>query len=197
MGIADRMFGHPRGRLGWLGGTLMARLSSVRYDWTLELLAIQNQDHVLEIGFGHGEGIKRMTELAREGKFAGVDVSHEMLSMASRRNAEAIQAGRVDLHLASAEALPFANETFDKVLSTNSIQLWPDQLAGLRELRRVLKTGGRTAISLQPVEARTEEQARTIGEKLPSLLIQAGFRNVSLESKALKPMSAFCALGEK
>jgi ubiquinone/menaquinone biosynthesis C-methylase UbiE len=51
----------------------------------------------------------------------------------------AIKDGRVDLRRGSAESLPFADDTFDKALAINSMQVWPDAAAGLRAIQRVMR----------------------------------------------------------
>jgi len=48
------------------------------------------------------------------------------------------------------EHLPFADNAFDKALAINSMQVWPDPAAGLREMRRVMKPGGRVALGFTP-----------------------------------------------
>jgi ubiquinone/menaquinone biosynthesis C-methylase UbiE len=60
-------------------------------------------------------------------------------------------------------ALPFADASFDKVISANSVPFWPDQLVGIQEVRRVLRPGGLVVIVLQPIWAKTDDQVRTIG----------------------------------
>src|SRR5262249_13494696 len=114
--------------------------------WTADLLEVGPKDSVLEVGFGPGVVIQRLSNLASAGHIAGADPSREMLEQARARNATAIQHGRVDLRRGSAENLPFDDNSFDKALAINSIQVWPDAVAGLREVRRVLRPGGRVAL---------------------------------------------------
>jgi hypothetical protein len=49
-----------------------------------------------------------------------------MVEQARARNAAAIESGRVDLRRGSVESLPFDDDTFDKALAINSMQVWPD-----------------------------------------------------------------------
>jgi ubiquinone/menaquinone biosynthesis C-methylase UbiE len=65
-----------------------------------------------------------------------------MLEQAKARSAKAMATGRVELRRGSVERLPFEDATFDKALAVNSMQVWSDAVAGLREIRRVLKPGG-------------------------------------------------------
>ena len=142
--LALRMFGRPRGLLGRLGGLVMARVNRRPAAWVIGLLELRASDAVLELGFGPSVAVEL---LARSSRYvAGIDPSPEMLRQARRRNAAAIQAGRVDLRQASADHLPFAAESFDAALAFNAMQVWPDRAAGLGEMRRVLRPGGRAAL---------------------------------------------------
>jgi len=197
MSLLDAMFAHPRGLAGLLGGTIMARLSGARDTWIIDQIDIQPADHILEVGFGPGAALRELTSRARAGFVAGVDTSPLMLRQATKRNSRAVRAGQVQLRQGSALALPFAEASFDKALTINSIQLWPDRFAGVKEIQRVLKTGGLVALALQPIWAKTDSEVRKIGEDLLELLKQAGFVETRLEFKPMKPMACVCALGVK
>lgn len=195
MKLLDAAFAHPRGLPGWLGGAIMARMTRIRNQWTLSLLDIRPDEHILEVGFGPGALIQQLADKARQGYVAGIDMSPLMLKQASKRNAEAIGEGRVRLRIGSALELPFEDASFDKALSANSIHIWPDRLAGVKEMYRVLKPGGEIAIIVQPVWARTDDEVKAIGEDLVDLLTEAGFQRSRLEFKQMKPKSSVCALG--
>jgi SAM-dependent methyltransferase len=91
----------------------MARTNEECGSWVTELLAIGPSESVLEVGFGPGVVIQRLSNLA--GHVAGIDPSQEMVQQARTRNAEAIRSGRVELRHGSVESLPFDSNTFDKV----------------------------------------------------------------------------------
>ena len=195
MKVLDAAFAHPRGLLGWLGGTIMARSTAQRNAWTLSLLDIGPDDCILEVGCGPGALIKTLSTRATAGSVVGLDLSATMLREASKRNAQAIREGRVRLEAGSSTDLPFEEASFDKVLSANSLPFWPDQEAGVREMQRVLRPGGMIALILQPRWARTESDVKQIGEGLVSLLSQVGFQQARLEFKPMKPIASVCALG--
>ncbi len=98
-------------------------------------LAGHGAERVLEVGVGTG---KNIPFYPRGMSFTALDVSERMLSRARKR-----AAGRAALVLGDAERLPFRSSSFDACISTYVFCSVDDPLAGLRELRRVLKRGGR------------------------------------------------------
>ena len=86
--ILMHMFGRPKGVLGRLGGLIMARRNEDCGAWVVDLLEIRQNDSVLEVGFGPGVIIQRLSKLASAGHIAGIDPSQEMVEQARTRNAE-------------------------------------------------------------------------------------------------------------
>jgi ubiquinone/menaquinone biosynthesis C-methylase UbiE len=184
--ILLRTFGRPKGILGRLGGIIMARTNQKCAAWVIDLLDIQPHDSVLEVGFGPGAGIQLLARSASAGYVAGVDYSEEMVEQATARNVKAIESGRVDLRHGSVERLPFEDNAFDKALAINSMQVWPDAVAGLREMRRVIKTGGRIALGFTPYSGQPNSG-------LPEMLTATAFTEAHVVETAL----GFCALAIK
>jgi ubiquinone/menaquinone biosynthesis C-methylase UbiE len=182
-----QMFGRPQGSLGRLGGIIMARTNQRIAAWAIDQLGIRQSDKVLEVGFGPGVGIELLAKSASSGRVVGVDASNAMVEQATSRNAKAIEAGRVDLRKGAVEQLPFADKMFDAALAVNSMQVWPDAVAGLREIRRVMKPSGRIALAF----------TRHSGQPKPGvadLLMAAGFSNVRVVEM---DDEGFCALAMK
>jgi ubiquinone/menaquinone biosynthesis C-methylase UbiE len=184
--ILLRTFGRPKGILGRLGGIIMARMNQKCAAWVIDLLDIQPNDRVLEVGFGPGVGIQLLARSASAGYVAGVDYSEEMIDQAISRNVKAIESGLVDLRHGSVERLPFEDNTFDKALAINSMQVWPDAVAGLQEIRRVIKTGGRIALGFTPHSGQPNRG-------LPEMLATAAFT----EAHVVESELGFCALAIK
>jgi ubiquinone/menaquinone biosynthesis C-methylase UbiE len=86
--------------------------------------------------------VKLAAEAANRGFVAGVDASSVMVAQARECNTAIIDAVRAEVKQALAADLPYEADFFDKVLTMNSLQIWLDPLAGLREIHRVLKPGG-------------------------------------------------------
>lgn len=143
--LLDRTFGHPRGLLGRWGGALMARGNATTERHVVQVAAPQPGETVLIVGAGPGLGLAAAAE--RAALAVGVDPSAEMLELCGRRCAPAVAQGRVRLHRGTAEDTGQADASVDVVLSVNNLMLWDDRAAGLAELSRVLRPGGRLVVS--------------------------------------------------
>jgi SAM-dependent methyltransferase len=141
-----RQAARPSGVLGRLLGRVMAVETAEANRLALELLEPRRTDHVLEIGFGHGATIERLSRTVDDGVVAGIDVSHAMLKLARRRNCAAIARGRVQLSLGSVDQLPHRDAEFDRVLSVHTLYFWPEPQRAFAEIRRVLKPSGRLVL---------------------------------------------------
>jgi ubiquinone/menaquinone biosynthesis C-methylase UbiE len=191
-------FARPTGMLGRVAGHVMALRNKERSWWVLPLLEIGESERLLEVGFGSGIDIRRASDIAAHGFVAGIDHSEVMLEQARRRNASGIRAGRVELQLGLASRLPYPDDSFDKVFSINVAQFWTEPLEAIREMRRVLRPSGLIGIAVQPrSKGGTKQTAREMGQMLVENLRAAGFSQVRLESKKMKPVSVVCGLGVK
>ncbi|AMN42976.1 class I SAM-dependent methyltransferase [Rhodoplanes sp. Z2-YC6860] len=182
-----RMFGRPQGALGRLGGHIMARTNAELGVWTSGVLELAPTDRVLEIGFGPGVIVAHMSKLVPAGRVSGIDASPVMVEQARVRNSAAIRSGRVELKQGVAASLPFDDGAFDKVLAINSMQVWPDAMAGLREIRRVMKPGARIALGFTPYSGRSKAG-------LSETLAAAAFTDARTVDHAAK---GFCVLATK
>ena len=174
--VLIHMFGRPQGVLGKVGGLIIARTNEACGAWATDLLEVGPDDTVLEVGFGPGVIVERLAKLASRGHVSGFDPSREMVQQARARNSIAIQNGRVDLRRGSVDSLPFDDNSFEKVLAINSMQVWPDAMAGLREIRCVLKPAGRIALGFTIYSGQPNEG-------LPELLMSAGFTDANVAVK--------------
>src|SRR5688572_26587830 len=105
-----RQFSQPSGLLGRVIGRGMAGRNEREARWTVDLLAIQPDARVLEIGFGPGVAIQYAAERATRGHVSGIDYSEVMLKIARKRNATAIANGVVDLTKGDARSLPYPDD---------------------------------------------------------------------------------------
>ncbi|GGN12529.1 methyltransferase domain-containing protein [Halarchaeum nitratireducens] len=103
----------------------------------LEMLALDADDRVLDVGCGTGFGTEGLLQYTEH--VYGLDQSEGQLEKAWAKFGKT---DRVDFTFGDAERLPFADDSFDAVWSSGSIEYWPNPVAALREFRRVVKPGG-------------------------------------------------------
>jgi ubiquinone/menaquinone biosynthesis C-methylase UbiE len=103
---------------------------------------------ILDAGCGPGEVIVRLASLAPALRLSGLDVDAPMIERARRKADRALARGaaRPAFVVAEAAAMPFEDGTFDLVVSSFAVHHWPDPHAGLSEVMRVLKPGGKAII---------------------------------------------------
>jgi SAM-dependent methyltransferase len=98
---------------------------------------------VLDVACGTGALTQAVAErVGPRGTVAGLDANPEMLAVARRKHA------KIEWHDGRAEALPFADASFDAVVSQFGLMFFDDRVAALREMRRVLRPGGRMAVAV-------------------------------------------------
>ncbi|HUG42327.1 MAG TPA: methyltransferase domain-containing protein [Longimicrobiales bacterium] len=107
-------------------------------------LALAPSDHLLEVACGGGALLKMA--LASGCSAAAVDHSADMVRVARELNVDAVAEGRLDVLLAGADAIPFADGVFTCAAMTGVLGFLRDPVAALREIRRVLSPGGRAVI---------------------------------------------------
>jgi demethylmenaquinone methyltransferase/2-methoxy-6-polyprenyl-1,4-benzoquinol methylase len=109
-------------------------------DDALDLFGVSSGDHVLDVGCGTGFATAGLVD--RGAEVDGLDQSDHQLAKARRKG----ELDGVRFVRGDAENLPYADETFDAVWSSGSIEYWPSPVDALREARRVTKPGGRVLV---------------------------------------------------
>lgn len=160
------------------------------------IAALRPGETVLDLGSGAGlDCFLAASRVGRTGRVIGVDMTPEMVTKA-RDNARRVDATNVEFRLGEIEHLPVPDESVDVIISNCVINLSPDKGAVFREAIRVLKPGGRIAISdvvatqtippelAQSVEALTGCVAGAAKvDDMRGLMSKAGFESVKIEPR--------------
>jgi len=119
-------------------------------EWTPALVALaapQAGERVLDLACGSGSVTREVASTLGVGaSITAADVSGPMLAVARARGVRGGAA--VEWHEAAADALPFGDDEFDVVLCQQGLQFFPDKPAAAAEIARVLRPGGRLALSV-------------------------------------------------
>lgn len=160
------------------------------------IAALQPGEVVVDLGSGGGlDCFLAAPKVGPTGRVIGVDMTPDML-MKARRNAAEGKFDNVEFRLGEIEYLPVPDQTADVIISNCVINLSPDKPQVFRDAFRVLKPGGRLAISdvvataELPPEMRADQQliAGCIGNAAPiaeleQAMVDAGFTDIRIEPK--------------
>ena len=142
--VAEHL-GYPGELLDAIPAEALASFAGVGHH--LDLAALQPGEAVLDLGSGSGTDLfGAAVRVGESGRVVGVDITHEQLDKATRlRDREGFS--QVELVEAHIEELPFEDASFDAVISNGVINLSPLKGRVFAEAARVLRPGGRLAIS--------------------------------------------------
>jgi arsenite methyltransferase len=160
------------------------------------IAALRPGETVLDLGSGAGfDCFLAASRVGRTGRVIGVDMTPEMVTKA-RDNARRVSATNVDFRLGEIEHMPVPDQSVDVIISNCVINLSPDKGAVFREAIRVLKPGGRIAISdVIATQAIPKEVAESVEaltgcvsgaapvDEIRALLAEAGFEEIKVDPR--------------
>lgn len=147
-----RQLRRPDGEMGIEIGEKMNSSNNTMYEQTFSKLKLQKGYNLLEIGYGNGKFIPEYFKICPDIKVFGVDFSETMFSQATDINKELIEKSQVFISCEDALAMSFPAELFDAIVTINTVYFWKETEKQIKELKRVLKKGGRIYIGYRPKE---------------------------------------------
>jgi arsenite methyltransferase len=158
----------------------------------LAVASLKPGETLVDLGCGGGFECFAAARVGETGRVIGVDMTPEMIAKA-RENAATLDAKNVEFRLGEIEHLPIADKTADIIISNCVINLAPDKRSVYREAFRVLKPGGRLAISdTMAMASLSEEVKQDLGlwsccisgavtfAETKSMLEEAGFADIRI-----------------
>jgi ubiquinone/menaquinone biosynthesis C-methylase UbiE len=199
-----RQLGHPSGLVGrWLLGPLWNLRNRPLNDVALEALELRSDERVIEVGFGGGYLLGRMSAIVTCGFIGGVDISTTMGEQGKTRYRTLIQAGKMDLKVGTADRLPYPAAHFSKAVSVNSIFYWPDAAQAISELSRVLGEGGRLVLCFTDQDSLQQKDFAHHGltlydiDEIRQLLTAAGLQAINVTRHTDRHRAFWCVTAQK
>lgn len=148
-------------------------------------LDIQPHDRVLEIGFGGGYLLDKISNALTNSTIAGIDISPAMVDYCRKRFSPKRRGNTIEVHKAVAENIPFPSAYFTKICTVNSIFYWHEPRLAFTEIRRTLQEGGAFILCFTAKEFLEKKNFAKCGlrlfeiEEVRELLYDSGFVNLN------------------
>lgn len=140
----------PEGQAGVEMGNRMNQSNVFTNKIVFEKTAVKDGETILEIGFGNGKLIHDLLGNANNVSYKGLDYSADMVREAIINNRELVEEGVCEFREGDFSAMPYNDNSFDKICTINTIYFQKDPEKCLLECFRVLKQGGSLYIGIRP-----------------------------------------------
>lgn len=169
-----------------------------------KLMAVNENDRILEIGFGTGQLIFDMAQLINGGIIEGIEFSDEMISIAGKRNKKYITEGKVKILKGNFDDFTIEKNIYDKICTINTIYFWKDPKKTAEKIAQILKPGGKFITAFEDIR---QLQQRKLDEDIfqlysafdvKDLLFNSGFlTDVSIETRKKGKSKYHCVVAIK
>ena len=151
----------PEGHLAREVATFMSKGNSNLYRNVLKHLQPEENHSILEVGMANGNFAGEIISKGRNLSYCGVDYSQDMVDAAKDLNMSEIHKENMTFIKGNAESLPLESDSYDHVISINTIYFFKDPVKTLKGFKRVMKSGGKLLLGLRPEhEMRTYPMAK-------------------------------------
>lgn len=192
---------------GWFGRIVMPivfyRGNAFLNGFVNEILAVQPDDRVLEIGCGTGKLIKLMAKNIETGFIEGIDFSSVMMEIAQRRNKRHIARGTVTMVEANFDENTTEHRSFTKVCSVNTLYFWKNPEHTVQKVVNLLEPGGRFVVAFEDFD-QLERRKLDMDVFQPyrkddvrRLLTGCGFSRACIESRVKQKLLFHCTVATK
>ena len=136
-------FRNPNGIGGKITTKIMNIMNQKQYKAVLNNINLENNDILLDIGFGNGYLINKLFKRNNNIKIYGIDISNDMVNNVSQKYKQYIDNNCLKLLLENInDETTFENDMFNKIYTVNTIYFWNDLKKCFSEIKRILKPNG-------------------------------------------------------
>lgn len=128
----------------------MGNRTPARISWAADILDVQPDDAILEVGCGRGHAIQPICERLTTGRITAIDRSEKMARISAESNAIYVEAGKANIIHTDLLNADLPDSSFNKIFLFNINVFWMDPAEELCAVRRLLKKAGRFYIFHQP-----------------------------------------------
>lgn len=165
-----------------------------RLQWAVQILEVQPDDHILEVGSGYGAAVSLICDQLETGTITALDRSEKMITMTARRNEACLKAGRLRLLQGALADSRWDGMRFDKAFAFHVNVFWMKPRRELAAVRAALKPNGSLYLFYQPLDPDRADQLVT---QLTSNLMANGFAAASSVSAVLPSGLTLCVIGRQ
>ena len=169
-----------------------------------DLMSVQTDDRIVEIGSGTGKLIHKMAQKIDKGFIEGVDFSSAMVSVARKRNKNNIAKGRVKILEGDFNEMSYEKEKYSKACSVNTLYFWPSPMHTAQKIVDILKPDGKLILAFEDIEQLKQRKLNQdvfhlySKDEVQDLLINAGFsNNVKIVSRKKNNLIFHCVVAKK
>lgn len=169
-----------------------------------DLMSVQTDDRIIEIGCGTGKLIYKMAQEMDKGLIEGIDFSSAMVSVAKKRNKNSIAKGMVKILEGDFDNMPYEKEKYSKACSVNTLYFWPSPAHTAKKIADILKPDGQLILAFEDIEQLKQRKLNQdvfrlySKDEVQELLINAGFcNNINIVSRKKDTLIFHCVVAEK
>ena len=169
-----------------------------------DLMCVQIDDRIIEIGCGTGKLIYKMAQKMDKGLIEGVDFSRAMVSVAQKRNKKNIAKGKVKILEGDFDNMPYEKEKFSKACSVNTLYFLPSPVYTANKIADILKPDGIFILAFEDIEQLKQRKLNQdvfhlySKDEVQDLLINSGFsKDVNIVSRANGSLIFHCVVAKK
>ncbi|KFC22908.1 class I SAM-dependent methyltransferase [Chryseobacterium sp. FH1] len=138
--ILAQQLSNPEGEIGKDVAKMMNETNISMTKETIKALHLMDNDKVLEFGHGNAGHLSYLLDFAENINYTGLEISETMKVEAEDNNPKYLSKAKFQLY--DGNKIPFGNESFDKIMTVNTIYFWKNPVEFLNEVYRVLNEHG-------------------------------------------------------